>query len=98
MQAPLSQGRVSSLWSKDVVGTLDQKTSEVGVAGLGDTELGIVISGLTAFRLEPEVTTHVSALLERLLASQGEYEGESRDGTNAVNLLQGLCLRVLGLA
>ncbi len=87
MQAPLSKSRVSSLRSKDVIGTLDQKTSEVGVAGLGDTKLRIMISGLTAFRLEPKITTHISALLEPLLASQGEHEGEGRDGTNAVNLL-----------
>ena len=34
--------------SEDVVRTLDQQTSEVGVASFGDTELRIVSAGLTA--------------------------------------------------
>jgi len=33
--------------SKDMVGTLDQQTSEIGVAGVRDAELRIMISGLT---------------------------------------------------
>ena len=98
MQAPLSKRRVSPMWSKDVVGTLDQETSEVGIAGLCYAKLRIVVSGLAAFRLETEITPYIAALLEPLLAAQGEHEGEGRDGTNAVNLLQGLCLRVLCLA
>jgi hypothetical protein len=32
--------------SKDVVGTLDRQTSQVGVAGLRDPELRVPISGL----------------------------------------------------
>ena len=98
MQAPLSKSRVSSVRSKDVVSTLDQETSKVGIARLRDTKLRIVISGLTAFRLETEITTYVAALLEPLLATQGEDEGEGCNGTDAVNLLQGLRLRVFRLA
>lgn len=60
--------------SKDVIGTLDQEASEVSIAVLGNTKLRIVVSGLTAFRLQSEITTHISALLELLLASHGEHE------------------------
>ena len=98
MQAPLSKRRVPPVRSKDVVGTLDQQTSEVSVSSLRDAKLGIVVSGLAALRLEAEITTDISALLEPLLTSQGKDEGESSDGTNAVNLLQGLCLRIVRLA
>jgi hypothetical protein len=48
VQAPLSEGRVPSMRSEDVVRTLDQQTSEIGVASLGDAELRIVFAGLTS--------------------------------------------------
>ena len=57
-----------------------------------------MVSGLAALRLETEITTDVTALLEPLFASQGQDEGQGRDGTDAVNLLQGLCLRIFRLA
>jgi hypothetical protein len=45
----LSRGNVPShMRSEDVVRTLDQQTSEIGVASLGDTELRIVFAGLTS--------------------------------------------------
>ena len=50
METPLSQRRVSSVRSQDVVGALDQQTSKVGVAGMGDAELRIMVSGLTSTR------------------------------------------------
>ena len=40
MQAPLPEGRVPSMRSEDVVRTLDQQTSEIGVASLGDVPPG----------------------------------------------------------
>ncbi len=46
METPLSKRRVSSVRSQDVVGALDQQT--VGVAGVGDAELRIMVSGLTS--------------------------------------------------
>jgi hypothetical protein len=48
MKAPATKRRVLSSWSEDVVGALDQETSQVNVTGLGDAELGIAISCLTA--------------------------------------------------
>jgi hypothetical protein len=64
--------------SEDVVGTLDQQTSEIGVAGLGDAELRVPISGLAASRSQAELTPYVAALLKALLAAQGQHEGQSR--------------------
>ena len=91
----MSESRVLSMRSEDVVGTLDQQTSEVNVAGLGDAELRITISGLTAFRTKPEVTAHITALFEPFLAPQGQHKGEGRDLANPVHLQQGLRLRIL---
>ena len=48
VQAPLSQRRVSSSRSKDVVGTLDKQRSQIDVASLRDTQLRIVVAGLTS--------------------------------------------------
>src|SRR5208282_5167234 len=46
MESPLSQRRVSSMRSKDVIGALDQQTSKIGVSCLGDPELRIALAGL----------------------------------------------------
>ena len=48
VQTPLSQRRVSPVRSQDVVGAFDQQTSEIGVTGMGDAELRIVVSRLTS--------------------------------------------------
>jgi hypothetical protein len=50
VQTPLSKRRISSVRSKDVVGALDQQTSEIGVACMGDVKLRIMVSGLTSAR------------------------------------------------
>jgi hypothetical protein len=84
--------------TEDVVGTLDQKASQVDVAGLGDAELRIAVARLTAPGSETEIATNIAALLEALLASQGQHEGQSRNMTHAVYLQQGLGLRILRLA
>lgn len=41
--------------AKDVVRALDQQTSEISVAGLGDAKLRIVLAGLAASRSQTEV-------------------------------------------
>src|SRR5216683_5964514 len=84
--------------AEDMVGTFDQQASQVDVAGLGDAELRISISRLTASRSETEIAPDIATLLEALLASQGQHEGQSRDVTHAVYLQQGLGLRILRLA
>ena len=50
VQTPLSQRRVSAMRSQDVVGAFDQQTSEIGVTGMGDAKLRIMVSGLTSTR------------------------------------------------
>lgn len=58
------------MWSKDVVDTLDQQTSQIGVAGLRDPELRVPISGLTASRSQAEIAPDTAALLDALLAAR----------------------------
>jgi hypothetical protein len=50
MKSPLSQRRIFSLRSEYMVRVLDQKTSQVDVADLGDAELRITLTRLTASR------------------------------------------------
>ena len=70
--------------SEDVVGTLDQQTSKISVAGLGDAELRVPITGLAASRSETEVATNIATLLEAFFAAQGQDERRCRDRTNTV--------------
>jgi hypothetical protein len=60
MQAPLSQCRVSSMRSKDVVGALDQQASKISVACLGDAELRIAFARLTSSGPQAQIAAHVS--------------------------------------
>ena len=98
VQAPLSEGRVSSMRAENVVRTLDQQTSEIGVAGLGDPELRIVFAGLTAPWSQAEVTAHITTSTETLLVAQREDECKSGDVTDAVDGQQRLSLGILGLS
>ncbi len=54
MQAPLSQRRVFSTRTEDMVGALDQQRSQVDVASLGDAELRVAVPGLAASRPQAE--------------------------------------------
>ena len=56
--------------SKDVIGALDQQTSKIGVAGMGDAELRILISGLTSPRSQAQVATNIATSSEPLLAAE----------------------------
>jgi len=83
--------------SEDMVGTLDQQTSEIGVAGMGDAELRIMVSGLTSPRSQAQVTTHIATSSEPFLAAERQYEGQGGEMADAVDLQQSMCLRILGL-
>ena len=98
VQTPLSQRRVSAVRSKDVVGALDQQTSEIGVAGMGDAKLRIVVSGLTSPWTQAQVATDIATSSEPFLAAESQHEGQGGEVADAVNLQQRLRLRTLGLA
>jgi hypothetical protein len=74
MEAPLSECGVPPMRSEDVVRTLNQQTSEIGVASLGDAELWVAFAGLTASWSQTEVATHVSTSLEALLAAKSQHK------------------------
>ena len=70
VQAPLSQCRVSSMWPQDMVSALDQQTSKIGVASLGDAELWIAFARLAAFWSQPKVAAHISTSPESCFISE----------------------------
>lgn len=84
--------------TEDVVGTLDQQTSEIRVAGLGDPKLRVSVPGLAASRSQAEVTTNIATLLEAFLAAQRQNERRCRDRANTMDLQQSLSLWILRLA
>jgi hypothetical protein len=54
-----------------MVGTLDQQLAQISIAGFGDPQLGIALSGLTAFRSKSEIAIHIATSLEALFVAQG---------------------------
>lgn len=56
-----------------------------------------MVSRLAAFWLKAKVATDIATLPEAFLAAKSEHEGECRDRSNAVHLLQSLRLWILGL-
>jgi len=83
--------------SEDVVGALDQQTSKVCVAGVGDAKLRIMVSGLTSTRSQAKIATDITTSSEPFLAAEGQYEGQGGEMADTVYLQQRLCLRILGL-
>jgi hypothetical protein len=74
------------------------RTARSAVAGFCDAELRISVPGLTSSRSQTEIAAHISTSLKALLASQGEYVGQSGDVAHAKDLQKCLCLRILSLA
>jgi hypothetical protein len=81
-----------------VIGALDQQTSKIGVAGMGDTKLRVMISGLTSTRSQAKIAADIATSSEPLLAAERQHEGRGGEMTDAVNLQQCLRLRILGLS
>jgi len=67
------------------------------VARLGDAQLRVAISGLTALRPRSEIASHVPTSLRALLVPQRQHIGQSSKLAHAVDLDQCLGLDVLGL-
>src|ERR1700733_10369472 len=82
---------------KNVIGTLHQQAAEVDVPSLGDTELRISLSGLTPFRPQAEIATHIATSLETFFASQGQDIGQRRELANPIDLEKRLCLAIFRL-
>jgi hypothetical protein len=81
-----------------VVGTLNQQTSEVSVAGLGDPELRVAFAGLAPFWSQAKAAAHIAASTKALLGAQSQDERQSGDVTDAMDGQQGLSLGVFGLS
>src|ERR1019366_10018054 len=82
---------------ENMVGALDQQTTQIDVAGLGDAELRVAVPGLTASRPQAEITAHIATSLEAFLTAQRQDIGQRRELTDTVNLNQRLRLRILRL-
>jgi hypothetical protein len=98
VQTPLSQRRVSTMGSQDMVRALDQQTSKIGVARLRDAELRIAFARLAAFWSQPKVAADVSTSTESRLISERQHEGKSSDMANSMDRHHGLSLDILGLS
>jgi hypothetical protein len=59
MKPDSPEGRVFSLRSQDMVGALDQETSQIDVACLGNAELQIAIARLAAPWSQAEIATNI---------------------------------------
>ena len=86
------------MWSQDVVSALDQQTSQIRVASLGDTELRIAFTGLAAFRSQTKVATDVSTASESTLIPERQDKRKGGDVADPMDGHHGLCLNILGLS
>ncbi len=89
-QSPTPQVRVRSERSQDVVRRANEKTSEVGVAGLGDSQLRIEIAGLAVSRTQSEVGSDRTTALESLRILQGQNVTQRRQRSDSRDLAQQL--------
>src|ERR1039458_3310941 len=80
-----------------MVGALDQQSTQVGIASLGDAELRIVVPGLAASRPQAEIAANIPASLEAFLAAQRQNIGQRYQLADAIDLDQSLRLRILRL-
>ena len=83
---------------QDVIGTLHQKAAEVDVASLGNTELRVSLSGLTPFRSQAEIATHIATSLETFFASQSQDIGQRREMAHSIDLEERLCFAIFRLS
>jgi hypothetical protein len=83
--------------TEHMVGTLDQQSTQVDVASLGDAELRVAIPGLAAFWPQTEVAADIATSLEAFLAAQCQDVSQGRELPNTVDLDQRLCLWILRL-
>ena len=83
--------------TEDMVGALDQQSSQVDVASLGDAELRVAIPGLAASRPQAEIAADIATSLEAFLAAQRQNVGQRRELADAVDLDQRLRLWILRL-
>ena len=83
--------------SKNMIGTLDQKRSEVGVSSLSDAQLWVPFARLAASRPQAEVAADIATPLEAFLAAKRQDIGQRRELADAVDLEQRLCFWILRL-
>src|SRR3970282_411541 len=61
-QPPGAQLAFGAEGTEDVLSGVDQQTSEIGIAGLGDAQLGVAGAGLICSGAEPNCGAHLTAL------------------------------------
>ena len=81
-----------------MVGALDQQSTQVDIASLGDAELWVAVPGLAASRPQAEITAHIATSLEAFLAAQCQDIRQCRELADAIDFDQRLRLRVLRLS
>jgi hypothetical protein len=80
-----------------MVGALDQQSTKVDVASLGDAKLRIAVPGLAASWPQAEVAANIPASLEAFLAAQRQNVRQCRQLTDAIDCEQSLGFRILCL-
>jgi hypothetical protein len=76
LQAPTAQVAVRTEGTQDILGGRDEQTTQIGIARLGDTQLGIVIAGLIASGDEADGRTDLPAPAEVFGLFKREDEGK----------------------
>jgi hypothetical protein len=94
LQAPATQIAVGTEGTQDILGRGDKQTTQIGIARLGDTQLGIVIAGLIASGDEADGRTDLPAPAEAIGLFKREDEGQGSEWTHTPDPAEQLCLWV----
>ena len=76
----------------------NQQAAQVGVSSLGDSQLGVLITGLISARHQAQGRTDFPAPAEAIRGFQGEDVAQGGECPHAADGAEELCFRVLILA
>ncbi len=93
-QAPATQIAIGAEWAQDILGGGNEQPTQVGIACLGDAQLGVTISGLIASRDEADGRTDLPASAEAVWVFKRKDESQGGERAHAADPAEQLGLRV----
>src|SRR5678815_4705234 len=90
LQTPAPQIAVGSKRPQDMVRSLYQQGSQIGIAFLADVHLRLALARVSSSRLQTQVAAHIPALTKSMRVFQRQQEGQRDQCAHPLHLLQ-LC-------
>ena len=94
LQSPTSEITVDAKWSQDVLRSLHQQRSQIGIAFFADMQLRLAPPRVAPSRLQAQITTHVPTFTKAMRIFQRQQERQRDQRAYALDLLQQRHLRI----